>query len=65
MKYISMFFAISVASGALQVFMDIGILNPPIKNLVFEKKKNLNHKAFILSKKYLPTTFLFLKNFHR
>lgn len=60
MKYISMFFAISVASGALQVFMDIGILNPPIKNLVFEKKKkNLNHKAFILSKKYLPTTFLF------
>ena len=39
MKYISMFFAISVASGALQVFMDIGILNPPIKNLVFGEKK--------------------------
>lgn len=44
---------------ALLVFMDIGILNPPMKIVYFLKKYNLNAKSFILSKRRIPSIFLF------
>lgn len=60
-----MSFATGFASVALQVFVNTGMLNLiNNKSLIFEKKKNLNYKYFILSKKYFSRYF-FLLYHHR